>query len=41
MFIFVFLIYSMSGKRMREGRTFMAIWKKNEWDIGGCITRVV
>ncbi len=41
MFIFMFLICSMSGKQMWKGRAFMAIWKKSEWDRGGCIVRVV
>jgi hypothetical protein len=41
MFIFMFLICSMSGKQMWKGRAFMAIWKKIEWDRGGCIARVV
>jgi hypothetical protein len=41
MFIFMSLICSMIGKQMSEGRAFMAIWKKNEWDTCGCIARVV
>jgi hypothetical protein len=41
MFIFMFLICSVSGKQMWEGRAFMIIWKKIEWDRGGCIARVV
>jgi hypothetical protein len=31
----------MSGKQMWKNKAFMAIWKKNEWDRGGCIARIV
>ncbi len=41
MCFFMSLICSMIGKQMSEGRAFMAIWKKNEWDTCGCIARVV